>query len=79
MILFAYFALGIIVYFLSSIDKEYKFSKHKAKCIYCKKEVEYESIYCPYCNEKLKKRCENCGRLIEINWRYCPFCRNDKK
>jgi RNA polymerase subunit RPABC4/transcription elongation factor Spt4 len=43
-------------------------------CPSCKRRVNADFLYCPYCRTKLREECENCGRPISVRWAACPYC-----
>ncbi|GEM_PF-3746358 len=43
-------------------------------CVFCKKEIPIDSVFCFSCGKAVATECPNCKSLIEIKWNYCKKC-----
>jgi RNA polymerase subunit RPABC4/transcription elongation factor Spt4 len=45
-----------------------------ATCTTCRRTVEADYAYCPYCTAQLQAPCTACERLLRATWTLCPYC-----
>jgi len=43
-------------------------------CYACKKPVDVDFIFCPYCKTHLKESCAKCQQEVRTEWKICPYC-----
>lgn len=48
------------------------------KCDQCKKLIDVNFVYCPYCGKSRHDICYKCNNLLEIEWAVCPSCGTPK-
>jgi|GEM_PF-1627893 len=47
-------------------------------CPSCRRFVEKDFIYCPYCRSQLREECARCGRALSFSWAACPTCGHER-
>lgn len=47
------------------------------RCPFCKRQIQENFKYCPYCMSELGSRCEKCGKELKYGWLCCPDCGPD--
>lgn len=79
---------GLLLYFIlrpqESLAEAYQRSleeeallqdiEERDSCPACKRPIEPDYLFCPYCHTQLKKACSHCGRLLHLGWELCPYC-----
>jgi RNA polymerase subunit RPABC4/transcription elongation factor Spt4 len=45
-----------------------------ATCTSCRRTIEADYAYCPYCTAQLQSPCTACDRLLRATWTLCPYC-----
>lgn len=45
-----------------------------ATCTSCRRTVEADYAFCPYCTARLQTPCDACARLLQASWTLCPYC-----
>ena len=45
------------------------------QCTACKKMLQGDFNFCPYCGNKMNKACPSCGKEMMADWVTCPYCR----
>jgi len=43
-------------------------------CPACHRNVDIDSMVCPYCQQQLRESCSHCHRAKLICHQFCPFC-----
>jgi len=44
------------------------------RCPACRRPVQDDFQYCPFCRTSLKQLCISCGKLLRLDWPNCPYC-----
>ncbi|MCM8745753.1 zinc ribbon domain-containing protein [Thermomicrobium sp. CFH 73360] len=59
-----------------ALEEEYLIQDLEAtdRCPSCRRPVQEEFQFCPYCRTALKQLCVSCGRLLSLDWPHCPYC-----
>ncbi|MDW7982087.1 MAG: zinc ribbon domain-containing protein [Thermomicrobium sp.] len=59
-----------------ALEEEYLIHDLEAvdRCPQCRRVVQEEFQFCPYCRTALKQLCVACGRLLHLDWPHCPYC-----
>ena len=45
------------------------------QCTACKKMIQGDFNFCPYCGNKMNMACPGCGKPMMADWVTCPYCR----
>ncbi len=45
------------------------------QCSACKKMLQGDFNFCPYCGNKTNRACPGCGKEMMADWVTCPYCR----
>lgn len=45
------------------------------QCTACKKPIQGDFNFCPYCGNKTNMACPGCGKTVMADWTACPYCR----
>ena len=43
-------------------------------CRNCKKQIEKDALFCPYCGTPKQRKCSNCGKVLDGDVLFCPYC-----
>jgi len=43
-------------------------------CPSCRRRVEDEFLFCPWCGTRLRQRCVRCEKAMLLSWTLCPYC-----
>lgn len=43
-------------------------------CSSCRRAVDAEFAYCPYCTAELQSPCGSCARMVRSSWTLCAYC-----
>ena len=84
----AFFLIGLMLYLIlrprETLDEAYARSLEEeallremgeeSTCPSCRRFVEKEFLYCPYCQTQLRELCGHCGRSLSSSWIACPNC-----
>ncbi len=59
-----------------ALEEEYLAQDLEAvgRCPVCRRAVQEEFQFCPFCRTVLKQLCGSCGRLLRLDWPHCPYC-----
>jgi RNA polymerase subunit RPABC4/transcription elongation factor Spt4 len=83
-----FFLLGLLLYLIlrprETLDEAYARSLEEeallrdlgaeSACPSCRRFVEKDFLYCPYCQAQLREPCGRCGRPLSSSWIACPNC-----
>ena len=79
--------LGLIIYLIirprqtlterAFITAELKTLNTSQPCPKCRREIDNEFLYCPFCQTKIQNRCLKCRALLKKEWQACPHCGQD--
>jgi len=47
-------------------------------CPYCRRRVEGDFLFCPYCRTQLQEPCGHCRRPLRYGWALCPYCGSER-
>jgi RNA polymerase subunit RPABC4/transcription elongation factor Spt4 len=59
-----------------ALEEEYLAQDLEAvgRCPACRRPVQEDFQFCPFCRTPLKQLCVSCGRLLRLDWPNCPYC-----
>ncbi|NLX91383.1 MAG: zinc ribbon domain-containing protein [Firmicutes bacterium] len=43
-------------------------------CPSCRKTLQEDFKFCPYCGTQIINNCPSCGKKVEPSWLACPYC-----